>query len=369
MPSELEICSTIARSGLFDATYYLRQNRDVAKNGIDPILHYVRHGEKEFRNPSPSFNVVEERKRYKYKQHILYQRIVGPIPVSREFIPIVFACNELYIPALSVAIASIKAHAGNYYYDLYIFTREPDSQLWEQLLQLADANFNITVRDIASYLPGVVDQAYLLEHFTADIYYRIFMPEIVDYDKILYLDCDLVANEDIANLYNEDLDGYILGAIRNNKADTDYHRRLLGNLPEHMRDKYYNSGVLLINCTEFIEYGVKQACMDMISSGKKYLCPDQDMLNIACHDHIKDIPYKWNFQWHFFTYENYKYFDKRELAVYAENFAKPAIIHFSSPKKPWNTNDGHFAKTFWKYAQLSPFYEFLKAKCPYEVKA
>ena len=46
----------IARSGRFDATYYLRRYTDVAASGIDPIVHYVRSGAREGRNPHPGFN-------------------------------------------------------------------------------------------------------------------------------------------------------------------------------------------------------------------------------------------------------------------------------------------------------------------------
>jgi glycosyltransferase involved in cell wall biosynthesis len=47
---------TIARSGLFDREWYLKSNPDVAARGIDPIRHYVVHGARELRDPSPIFS-------------------------------------------------------------------------------------------------------------------------------------------------------------------------------------------------------------------------------------------------------------------------------------------------------------------------
>src|SRR5690606_18459145 len=44
-------------TGAFDADYYLANNPDVARAGIDPLLHFCRHGWKELRNPSPDFDV------------------------------------------------------------------------------------------------------------------------------------------------------------------------------------------------------------------------------------------------------------------------------------------------------------------------
>jgi GT2 family glycosyltransferase/glycosyltransferase involved in cell wall biosynthesis len=46
----------IKKTGLFDATYYLSQNKDVVESGIDPLLHYVIYGDKEDRKPSLFFD-------------------------------------------------------------------------------------------------------------------------------------------------------------------------------------------------------------------------------------------------------------------------------------------------------------------------
>jgi len=48
----------IKESGLFDEEWYLNQYPDVLKAGMDPILHYIRHGWKELRDPSPAFNTA-----------------------------------------------------------------------------------------------------------------------------------------------------------------------------------------------------------------------------------------------------------------------------------------------------------------------
>ena len=46
----------IARSGLFDTGWYLQNNPDVASSMIDPIMHYLRFGVHEFRDPTPWFS-------------------------------------------------------------------------------------------------------------------------------------------------------------------------------------------------------------------------------------------------------------------------------------------------------------------------
>lgn len=45
----------IARSQFFNAKWYLENNPDVAASGMDPAVHYLRHGVASGRNPSPYF--------------------------------------------------------------------------------------------------------------------------------------------------------------------------------------------------------------------------------------------------------------------------------------------------------------------------
>jgi hypothetical protein len=48
----------IAGSGLFDEAWYIAQNPDVARSGINPLIHYVQHGAAEGRVPFPGFNAA-----------------------------------------------------------------------------------------------------------------------------------------------------------------------------------------------------------------------------------------------------------------------------------------------------------------------
>jgi hypothetical protein len=49
--------AVISRSGLFDESWYLEHYHDVGTANLDPLLHYVLHGEKEGRQPSADMKV------------------------------------------------------------------------------------------------------------------------------------------------------------------------------------------------------------------------------------------------------------------------------------------------------------------------
>lgn len=46
----------VLRSGLLDREWYLSRYEDVAQAGLDPVMHFLRHGGQERRNPSPAFD-------------------------------------------------------------------------------------------------------------------------------------------------------------------------------------------------------------------------------------------------------------------------------------------------------------------------
>lgn len=54
--TQIRMYRVVKRSGLFNREYYLRNNLDVAQSCVNPIMHYIRHGWCEGRNPSPLFD-------------------------------------------------------------------------------------------------------------------------------------------------------------------------------------------------------------------------------------------------------------------------------------------------------------------------
>src|SRR6185436_13594559 len=56
----------IRASGLFDEAWYLSRNPDVAQVKINPLLHYLRHGGFEGRDPGPDFSDSKYFEDYEY---------------------------------------------------------------------------------------------------------------------------------------------------------------------------------------------------------------------------------------------------------------------------------------------------------------
>jgi len=99
---------------------------------------------------------------------------------------------------------------------------------------------------------------YTLLRLLAD---KIDLPE-----KYIYLDTDVMINRDIALLFNQDIEGYELGVVR------DAYR---------ISKTYFNAGVMLVNHAECLKTDMYEKARYLIMN-KKMLYADQDALNRAC---------------------------------------------------------------------------------------
>jgi lipopolysaccharide biosynthesis glycosyltransferase len=153
-------------------------------------------------------------------------------------------------------------------------------------------------------------------------YFRIMIPIMLDadIDKVLYLDSDTIVNSDILEVLETDLDGMALAAV----LDVDNEKMS----ETHGLDKYYNSGVMLINLALWRERGLTSACFEYIYDEKNQsLMADQCVINIILHKKIKDLPYKWN---RFVSNTGFSHTQSDEVMRDA------GIIHFITHVKPWH---------------------------------
>ena len=185
-------------------------------------------------------------------------------------------------------------------------------------------------------------------------YYRILAPMLLstDIDIILYLDCDIIINNNIAELYNINLSGYAIGGV----IDDDYgneekYQRL--SIPQ--KDYYTNAGVLLINLKYWRENNIVDKCLDYIKNNADRLVQhDQDVINAILHDKIKHLPLTYNFQTAFVLFHlQYKYTTEIKNMV-RECMYNPTIIHYTGSGKPWHKHSQHpHANRYLRYHRIS----------------
>ncbi len=268
--------------------------------------------------------------------------------MNRE-IPIFFSTDDNYIPFLDVAIKSLIANAsGENNYRIIVLNTGLNPDNVSKVMENERPGFKIDFRDISSEVESIKSRFKNVYHFSVVTYYRLFIASLFpQYDKVVYLDCDLVLLGDVAELYNTELGDNILGAcpeefVQNTEEFRLYAERALGVDP----DGYVNAGVLVMNLKEFRKQRIEERFVQLITEYDfDLLDPDQAYLNYLCLGKIHVLPNGWN---------------KEPMPIALEG--KKNIVHYALYKKPWQYDDVIDGEYFWQYARTSSFYGEICAK-------
>lgn len=277
--------------------------------------------------------------------------------MNKVTIPIFYAIDDSYSKFVAVSIKSLIMNANNNYnYDINVIYENLSEENAKKLKSLETDNVKIILTEMNQNLSMITDKLgnRLREYtFTLTIFFRLFIPVMFPkYDKCIYIDADTVIPGDISRLYNEDLGNNYLGCIVDkstidNEILASYFEEVVG-IP---RDKYINSGVLLMNSKKLRELKIDEKFLDLyIKYGFDVIAPDQDYINSMCYGHIKYLSD---------IYDAMPNPNNKEVE-------KPVIIHYNLFLKPWQYENVQYYDYFWKYAKSTPFYdEILEIKNSY----
>lgn len=268
----------------------------------------------------------------------------------KKEIPLVFATDDNYAPFLSVAIRSIIDNAStDYYLKVYILNTGLCEENKKRLVKIAEEmsdDISVEYVDVADRMDELGGKTHLRDYYTNAIYYRIFIPSLFpQYEKVLYVDCDMVFLDDVSKLYNIELCDNIFAAVHE-EAMSFYD--VFGVYAEDFLDvprmEYFNSGLLLINTKEYIKEKVEHKFIELMLAHKFEVAPDQDYLNVVCKGRVKYLDVGWNK-----TPIPDKEFDDKDVK----------IVHYKLNFKPWHYDNIRYQDCFWKYAKETPFYSDL----------
>ena len=264
----------------------------------------------------------------------------------KQTIPVFFACNDNYVPYLDVAITSLQAHASEKNdYIITILKTDISEENQAKLSAHTKDNLKIEFFDVKDILEPIKKTLPDMFHYTLAAYYRLFIEKAFpQYDKAIYLDCDVVLLSDIAELYNTDIGNNLVGAVYEQNTDRDEHftnyvEDIIGIPPS----TYFNSGVMIMNLKEFRNFGVQEKFLYMLTTYNfDSLAPDQEYLNVICHGRVKYLPNGWN----------------------KHSFPEPPegelhLCHYALSLKPWHYENVINGEYFWEYAKLSQFYDII----------
>ena len=252
--------------------------------------------------------------------------------LNKKDMNILISINNKYIDQAKIMLRSLKLNTNSNIniYLIYSDISDDNINIFKEFVENEIGNINIIKFDEDINLPINID------HITKETYYRLFAPYIIDVDRILYLDCDLIINGSIDAFYNSNLDNNIIGAINNFDSDSYLYNERLGLAKDN---NYINAGVLLIDVKKYKKYITKEEIIKYINNNLDILdYQDQDVINYLFHDNIKIYDYKYNYQ------------ITQILDGYEEYGMN--IVHYCNKYKPWNDDFINFKKAYDYYNLL-----------------
>lgn len=199
-----------------------------------------------------------------------------------------------------------------------------------------------------------------LKHISRATYYRLLMADILPLSvgKVLYLDCDIIVNGSLDELWNIDLSKIPFAAVLQLGSGTYCER--LGYPVEF---GYFNAGVNLMNLDYCREHGLSRQFIQYIENNYSSLrYNDQDVLNAFFYDKCIHLLPQWNMTPAMFDPFIRRRGDRRNGMVvngYWEEkknaiaHRKDAIIiHYVAKPKPWDKNCVHpLYHLYYRYAR------------------
>ena len=249
---------------------------------------------------------------------------------------IVFTIDDNYVIPFCTAIASFIIHHNVKNYSIgLVYSIISKKNLEKIKLFFSKNKLELKLKEIKDTFQNIK----VSYHFNSVIFYRFLIPNLFqEYEKILYIDSDILFLDNIDNIFYIDLSNYILAAIP---------KTFIG-IPAHMKNltqEYFASGLLLINVKSFIEYDISKKAIKFLTANQ-YKMPDQDALN-AVVIRWKKMDLKYGVETEFL---------KSKLPILKKAKNEPVIIQFSGSSKPWQyMNDHPYKKLYWYYLKKTPY--------------
>ena len=263
-----------------------------------------------------------------------------------KVIPIFFAVDDGYVPFLAVALESlIKNSSKDYYYAIKILYTNIEERNKKKIAKYERDNVKIEFVDLNYYIEEVQDKLYTRDYYTKTTYFRLFIPNLYpQYDKVLYLDSDIVVLGDIADLYNVEIGNNLVAAapddvIQSSNIFQEYAERVVGVAKYQ---NYFNAGILLMNLDEMRKFDFQEKFLYLLEQIKFTVAQDQDYLNRLCKGRVKIISTIW---------------DRMPIPDSSVNEKDLKIIHYNLIYKPWHFDDVLYGKYFWEYAKKTEYYK------------
>ncbi|HPF83194.1 MAG TPA: glycosyltransferase family 8 protein [Bacilli bacterium] len=268
---------------------------------------------------------------------------------------VLYTVDNNYAMYMIVSIYSLLKNNQDLNINVYIISDNLSKETINELLKIfmIFPQNNLIINDSKKLINKVTELNIPKWRQTSISNTRLFFNDIIDVDKILYLDSDTIIVNSLKNLNNlPDKSVYAVQDL----LSPNYYKKMSNDI-----DTYYNSGVLLLNRNEWENNNCSEKIINTISNNENILkYPDQDILNIALNNDIGKLDIKYN------LFSTLKLFSGLDLRIFLNNAKlnnfynskdienaqkNPVILHCVDcfGIRPWNDKLHPYAVDYYRY--------------------
>ena len=181
---------------------------------------------------------------------------------------------------------------------------------------------------------------------TRATYLRLLIPALVPkrFERVLYLDGDVIVARDLAPLWSVDMGDHPVLAVENFSEPTlgTALPQVLHHIDAPPDTPYFNAGVLLMDMPRWRERMIAERALDFLHAhGDQVLFADQDALNAVLAGDWGQLDPSWNIQLLTLSHYGHHRYDERERRERQNALlSNPGILHYTGPRKPWHWGYG-----------------------------
>lgn len=242
---------------------------------------------------------------------------------------VAMAANYSYIRQVETTIKSLLDH--NAQVTIYLM----NSDIPADWFQVINSKLNIIGSKIIDkkVSPITLAEEHISQsHLNVISNARFFIPELVEEDKVVYLDSDLIVTDDLKELFNV--------SFRENE--------LIAMVKEVEDNHFFNAGVAVYNNRALKQIdGLTNRLLEL-GKNDKLRNGDQSVINQYFKGHIKELPAEYNYEigmdrWAFLQ-------NRTDMLDKLAKIKSPKIVHYVNDDKPWNQfSSGRLRSLWWHY--------------------
>ena len=252
--------------------------------------------------------------------------------MTSERLAIILIADQAYTEQLTVTMKSIMYH--NKSVNFYIINQGimPD---WFRKMRRIVRNLGGELYNIPFDIGLISANWRTQNHISPIAYAKYFIPRLIDRERVLYLDTDIIVNGSLNSFFLTDLKGFPVAAVRD-------------------IDGSFNTGVMLIDNLQWKDLSVLDKCLELFEGEKskhwelEHFNGDQTILNSVFQNNWLELDKRFNVQ---VGYDLVAFYNHWEEHFNLED--EPLVIHYTTNRKPWNSSVSYrFREKWWEFYNL-----------------